>query len=84
MTDNCPKCNSNFIGDSIPDDIVEYYAGTHWRREIAIDGGYAGIYDGVVAYKCPDCNHEFPRGKDKWAKNLFEKYTRLGNKEIEE
>ena len=72
--DNCPKCGVSFIGDPIPEDIVEFYAGTHWRREIGIDGGYMGIYDGIVAFKCPDCGHEFPRSRDSWGLSIFKKY----------
>ena len=71
---NCPKCKVSWIGEPIPDDIKEHYSGTHWRREIGIDGGYMGIYDGIVALKCPDCKEEFPRGNSKWALELFEKY----------
>jgi len=83
--DNCPKCNVSFIGDPIPDNIKKHYSGTHWRRDIGIDGGYIGIYDGIVAFKCPDCNHEFPRDNSGWAKSLFEKYQKVCNgEEIEE
>ena len=72
--DNCPSCGAEFIGDPIPKDIAKHYAGTHWRRDIAIDGGYMGIYDGCVAMRCPDCGHEFPRDDSKWALDLFNKY----------
>lgn len=72
--DNCPKCNSNWIADEIPERMREYYAGTHWRREIGIDGSMLGVYDGIVALRCPDCGEEFPRGESKWAQELFEKY----------
>lgn len=74
---NCPKCKSSWIGDKIPDDIAHNYYGTHWRREIGIDGGRMGIYDGVVAYRCPDCGEDFPRDNSKWALELFEKYKKL-------
>lgn len=33
---------------------------------IGIDGGYMGIYDGIVAFRCPDCGHECPRNKSEW------------------
>lgn len=72
--DNCPKCNSNWIGEKIPDDIKHSYAGTHWKREIGIDGGYMGIYDGTVAIQCPDCSEYFPRNESKWATELFNKF----------
>ena len=71
---NCPKCNASWIGGKIPDDIAHHYDGTHWRREIGIDGGYMGIYDGIVAYRCPDCGEEFPRSSTPWALEMFEKY----------
>lgn len=74
--DNCPKCNVSFQGEPIPKDIAEHYSGTHWRREIGIDGGYIGIYDGVVAYMCPDCKHLFPRSNCNWGKSLFDKYMK--------
>jgi len=77
--DNCPKCKVSFIGEPIPADIVEHYAGTHWRREIGYDGGYMDIYDGIVAYKCPDCNHFFPRGEGKWALDVFNKFINKMN-----
>ncbi len=72
---NCPKCNSNWIGGKIPDDMKEFYTpATHWKREIGIDGGYMGIYDGIVAYRCPDCGEEVPRSDSAWALELFNKY----------
>lgn len=73
--DSCPKCKSSWIGDPIPDDIKHHYGtSTHWKREIGIDGGYIGIYDGTVATQCPDCESVFPRNGSKWALDLFNKY----------
>lgn len=72
--DNCPKCNTSFIGGPIPEDIAHHYSDTHWKREIGIDGGAMGVYDGIVAYHCPDCGHEFPRNDSKWALELFNEY----------
>lgn len=74
IKDNCPKCNTSFIGDPIPEYIVHHYSGTHWRREIGIDAGYMGLYDGIVAYLCPDCKHEFPIGDSALAMDLFRRY----------
>lgn len=74
---SCPKCNTSFIGEPIPQEYIDkgYYGdSTHYRREIGIDGGYAGIYDGIVAWQCPDCKHEFSRGDSTWAKQLFQDY----------
>ena len=79
MIDNCPKCKASFIGEPTPKDIVEHYAGTHWRKEIGIDGGRAGIYDGVVAYKCHECGHEFPCNDSAWAAEMFNKYLEAAN-----
>lgn len=75
--DNCPKCNANLNGDPIPEDIVESYSGTHWRREIGIDGGMMGIYDGLVALECPDCKHHFPVSSHPVHIDLFKKYQEL-------
>jgi hypothetical protein len=74
---NCPKCNTRWIGDKIPDDIAEHVSFTHWRREIGIDGGYMGIYDGLVAIRCPDCSEEFPVSKHKVHLEMFDKYMKL-------
>lgn len=75
--DKCPGCNSSWVGDEIPKDIQQYYSGTHWKREIGIDGGYIGVYDGTVALRCPDCNEEFPVNSTKWRHELFEKYKKV-------
>jgi len=77
--DNCPKCNSSWIGDKIPDDLAEHYTATHWRREIGIDGGLMGIYDGIVALRCPDCGEDFPRNESMWALEMFRKYKNIIN-----
>jgi hypothetical protein len=77
--DNCPVCKSSFIGEKIPDDIKHHYVGTHWRKEIAIDGGFLGIYDGTVAVRCPECESEFPRDESKWALDIFLKYKSIVN-----
>lgn len=57
--DNCAKCGVSFIGEPIPEDIVDQYAGTHWRREIGIE--ILGEYDGVLHWKCPDCKYTWHR-----------------------
>lgn len=75
--DNCPKCKASWIGDKIPDDIAHHYSVTHWRREIGIDGGHLGVYDGIVALRCPDCGEEFPRNESMWALEMFRKYKEL-------
>lgn len=55
--DNCPNCNTTLIGDPIPLEDVTNYSGTHWRREIGI---YDMGQDRTVAWRCPDCAHEWP------------------------
>ena len=79
VKDNCPNCGVSFIGGPIPEDIVENYSGTHWRREIGIDGGYIGVYDGTVAYMCPDCKHQFPVSKHPVHVEMFNKYREVVN-----
>jgi len=80
--DNCPNCKNSWIGGEIPENIREHYAPPYrWKREIGIDGGRFGIYDGIVAYQCPDCNKEFPRADTPWALEMFIKYqTRKDSK----
>jgi hypothetical protein len=78
--DNCPKCNSNWIGGEIPENIKHHYGSTtHWKREIGIDGGFLGIYDGIVAIRCPDCKEDFPRNNSPWGLEMFKKYKELCN-----
>lgn len=78
--DNCPKCDANFQGEPIPENIREHYSEPYfWRREIGIDGFMLGLYDGTVAIQCPDCKSEFPRGESDWAKDLFKQYQELKN-----
>ena len=90
VKDNCPNCNISFIGDKIPDDINQPYTSfdgeicypygppedVYWRKEIGIDGGYIGIYDGIVAFQCPECKHEFPRAETSWSLEMFNKYMK--------
>jgi hypothetical protein len=78
--DNCPNCKSSWIGEPIPEVLRQHYGDeTHWRREINIDGGYMGIYDGIVAVICPDCKEEFPRNDSSWALEMFKKYQEAVN-----
>lgn len=55
--ENCPHCKVSLIGELIPDDIKEHYAGTYWRREIGIE--ISELYDGVWYYECPDCKGQW-------------------------
>lgn len=80
---NCPSCRVSLMGDPIPENIRKHYSGTHWKREIGIDGGYLGIYDGIVAYRCPDCAHEWARGGSTWARKMFDQYQKIKAGELE-
>jgi hypothetical protein len=72
---NCPNCNSNWIGGEIPDDLKHHYSPPYvWKREIGIDGGYLGIYDGIVALKCPDCGEYSPVSPSKFHLHIFWKF----------
>ena len=75
--DNCPKCSSNWIGELIPQDIAHNYVGTHWKREVGIDGGYLDIYDGIVAWRCPDCGQYSPRSNSKMCLSMFDKFMKI-------
>lgn len=79
---NCPVCKSSWVGDKIPENIAHNYAGTHWGREIGIDGGALGIYDGIVAYWCPDCGNCVPKGKSEWAIELFNRFIEAKIKQV--
>lgn len=54
----CPACNAAFDGGPIPAAIREHYSPPfRWSRRIAI---YCRDRDRTVAYRCPDCQHEWP------------------------
>lgn len=59
---SCPKCNADLRGDPIPDEYIKeghYGEGaTHFYRTIGI---YSMEQDRTVAWKCPDCGHEWER-----------------------
>lgn len=71
---NCPGCQSNWIGSPIPEKDQHLYGATHFQRQIGIDGGMIGVYDGIVAHRCPDCGEDFPRNDSGWAMEMFESY----------
>jgi hypothetical protein len=74
-SEKCPKCGVSFQGAEIPETDKEFFGqSTHFSRLIGIDGSHMGIYDGVVAHKCPDCDFVFPRSDCDWGMLLFEKY----------
>lgn len=73
---DCPNCKANLDGDLIFDTFLTQYGGDRikalksaeaygatettgrWRREIA---QYSLEEDRTVAFRCPDCNHRWPR-----------------------
>jgi predicted Zn-ribbon and HTH transcriptional regulator len=67
--DNCPSCKSSWI-DQVNPELL-------YKREIGIDGGYMGIYDGLVAIRCPDCGEEFPVSSHPVHLEMFNKYKQL-------
>ncbi len=76
--DACPKCKSSWVGGEIPEGLREHYSPPYvWKREIGIDGGMVGIYDGIVAWMCPDCKEVMPRNSSPWALELFEAYKKV-------
>lgn len=61
--DACPHCGASLNGAPIPEEQQDVFGGTHFRREIGIE--VLGVYDGVLYWKCPDCDgtwHRWPEG----------------------
>jgi hypothetical protein len=56
--ERCPHCNTSLQGDPIPRESQEAYGATHFGRQIAL---YSRERDRTEGWKCPDCNHEWPR-----------------------
>ena len=71
----CPNCKANLDGTLIYDTFMEKYEDESKALEVAAMygatktegrwGRQIGLYDLVkdmtTAYRCPDCNHEWPR-----------------------
>lgn len=55
--EECPLCGVSLLGEPIPEEYREYYAGTHYKREIGVE--IPQFYDGIYFYTCPDCRHEW-------------------------
>ena len=60
----CPKCNADFKGSPISEESRKkgYYGEnppSHFSRLIGVE--VPGKYDGVLYWKCPDCNHTWDR-----------------------
>lgn len=59
MTDECPKCKANLVGEKIPED-QRYLFGdqTHFKRVIGVSDIFK---DRVTHWRCPDCGYEWER-----------------------
>ena len=60
MTDSCPN-GHDLTGPAIPQEYIDkgYYSGTHYSRMIGVEVPW--VYDGVLYWKCPDCDIAWPR-----------------------
>lgn len=56
--EQCPACHVSLQGDPIPAASQEMYGATHFSRKIAL---YSRERDRTVAFKCPDCGHDWAR-----------------------
>lgn len=61
---NCPACHESLIGNKIPESERHLFGASNFKLEIGLE--YPEIYDGIVAWQCPHCNHVWPRFK--WIK----------------
>lgn len=64
----CPKCQADLDGDVIPADIAHHYSGKKWGRALGLE--ISGAYDGILIWRCPDCDHNWPRFPDGHRLNL--------------
>lgn len=55
----CPHCQADLDGGDIPEDMRHHYSGTKWGRATGIE--VRGAYDGILIWRCPDCNKHWPR-----------------------
>ncbi|WP_047154574.1 hypothetical protein [Aneurinibacillus tyrosinisolvens] len=58
--ENCPNCGTDLVGEEIPDNLKEHYAGTHWSKKIGIANHIGGD---VVSWMCPVCKHQWKKGE---------------------
>ena len=55
----CPKCQAPWAGEGVSEEQKkEFGDGFHTRLIGVID---TEVFDGVSAWKCPDCETTFPR-----------------------
>lgn len=58
--EQCPKCHASMQGEIIPPEYAATYGlHTHYSRQIGVK--VAGVYDGVLYWRCPDCGHRWHR-----------------------
>jgi hypothetical protein len=59
MSDVCPHCGADLKGEPIPEvDRKTFGWATHFDRRIGV---YDTGQDLTIAWKCPDCEKEWPR-----------------------
>lgn len=79
--DFCPHCGVSLQGDSIPEESQHLYGdSTHFRREIGIE--IRGLYDGVVLWRCPDCNKTWNRFEGKFGRELKKRMAEMGVRDV--
>ena len=55
----CPACKADLHGELIPEEQRKWYGdATHFNRVIGI---YDRDLDMTVAWRCPDCGHQWER-----------------------
>ena len=59
----CPHCGANWDGRE--------EANVVYGRQTGIDGSRFGVYDGLVAWKCPDCDQYSPVNESPLSLELF-------------
>jgi len=65
----CPHCGANWDDEQIGDVV--------YGRQIGIDGGRVGLYDGIVAWMCPDCEKYSPVNESPFSLEIFYKFLDL-------
>jgi hypothetical protein len=59
MRTRCPNCDANLVGDPIPEQQRHHFGGKkNFMRTIGL---YDDDRDMTIAWRCPDCGHEWPR-----------------------
>lgn len=56
--ERCPHCGAQLQGDPIPEADRPMFGATHFSRRIGLS---SWEQDRVYAWRCPDCNGEWPR-----------------------